>query len=222
MAKNTKERILTEGVDLLSRGGFAGVTLGVLAQQTGVSKSGLFAHFKSKDDVQLELLEETTRLGFISFVQPAMKRPPGLARLRTVFHSWLGWTEKAGLHGGCPVAAGMFELDDAPESDPVRQRLISMEARWRGQLARLVNETVESGEFRRDLDVDQFVWEMCGIYLNHHASHRFVRDPSALDRAEHAFESLVERSLAVRKSRNTRAVGRERGRRPPKAKTAKA
>lgn len=194
MAKDTKERILAEGVDLLSRGGFAGVTLGLLAQQAGMSKSGLFAHFKSKDEVQLELLEKMTRLGFASFVGPAMKAAPGLPRLRAVFDGWLGWTEKAGLHGGCPVAAGMFELDDAPESDPVRQRLIWMEARWREQLARLVNETIESGEFRRDLDVDQFVWEMCGIYLNHHASHRFVRDPSALERARRAFQSLVERS----------------------------
>lgn len=203
MAKDTKERILTEGVDLLSRGGFAGVTLGLLAQKTGMSKSGLFAHFKSKDEVQLELLEKMTRLGFVSFVEPAMQSPPGLARLRAVFLSWLGWTEKAGLHGGCPVAAGMFELDDVPESDPVRQRLISMEAGWRAQLAQLVNEAMEAGELRRDLDVDQFVWEMCGIYLNHHASHRFVRDPSALERAQRAFQSLIERSAPLRTSRRS-------------------
>ena len=206
MAKDTKERILTEGVDLLSQGGFAGVTLGLLARQTGMSKSGLFAHFKSKDEVQLELLEKMTRLGFMSFVEPAMHSPRGLARLRAVFEGWLGWTEKAGLHGGCPVAAGMFELDDAPESDPVRQRLISMEARWREQLAQLVREAIESGELRRELDVDQFVWEMCGIYLNHHASHRFIRDPSALDRAQRAFESLIERSVPLRKSGSPAAV----------------
>ena len=206
MAKDTKERILTEGVDLLSRAGFAGVTLGVLAQQTGLSKSGLFAHFKSKDEVQLELLEKMTRLGFVSFVEPAMKSPPGLPRLRAVFRGWLGWTEKAGLHGGCPVAAGMFELDDAPESDPVRQRLVSMEALWREQLAQLVNEAIESGELMRDLDVDQFVWEMCGIYLNHHASYRFIRDASASERAQRAFESLVERSLPLGKSRSAAAL----------------
>src|SRR6266702_2604763 len=114
MAEGTKERILSEGVDLLSRDGFAGITLGVLSQKTGLSKSGLFAHFKSKDAVQLELLEETTRIGFLSFVQPAMKSAPGLVRLHAVVEGWLGWTEKAGLAGGCPVAAGLFELDDAP------------------------------------------------------------------------------------------------------------
>jgi AcrR family transcriptional regulator len=220
MGKGTKERILTEGVDLLSRNGFAGVTLGVLSQKTGMSKSGLFAHFKSKDEVQLELLEETTRIGFISFVQSAMQNAPGLARLRAVVQGWLGWTEKAGLAGGCPVAAGMFEFDDAPESDLIRQRLISMEERWRGQLTQLVNEVIASGEFRRDLDADQFVWELCGIYLNHHASHRFLRDPLALDRAERAFESLIERSLAAPTPGKPRAR-RERNRQRPRAKAAK-
>ena len=147
--------------------------------------------------MQLKLLEETTRIGFMSFVQPATQNAPGLARLRAVFQGWLGWTEKAGPAGGCPVAAGMFELDDAPKSDLIRQRLFSMEERWRGQLTQLVNEVIASGEFSRDLDADQFVWELCGIYLNHHASHRFIRDPLALDRAERAFESLIERSLAA-------------------------
>jgi AcrR family transcriptional regulator len=220
MGNGTKERILTAGVDLLSRNGFAGVTLGVLSQNTGMSKSGLFAHFKSKDEVQLELLEETTRIGFISFVQPAMQTAPGLARLRAVVQGWLGWTEKAGLAGGCPVAAGMFELDDAPESDLVRRRLFSMEERWRGQLTQLVKEVIASREFRRDLDADQFVWELCGIYLNHHASHRFIRDPLALDRAERAFESLIERSLAAQTPGNPGAL-RERNRQRPKAKAAK-
>lgn len=205
MAKGTKERILTQGVDLLSRNGFAGVTLGALAQKTGMSKSGLFAHFKSKDDVQLELLEETTRIGFQSFVQPAMQNAPGLTRLRAVVQGWFGWTEKAGLAGGCPVAAGMFEFDDAPNSDPIRSRLLSMEKRWRGQLTQLVNEAIASGEFRRDLDVDQFVWELCGIYLNHHASHRFIRDPLAFNRAQRAFESLIEGSLAARMPERSRA-----------------
>jgi AcrR family transcriptional regulator len=156
MGKGTKERILAEGADLLSRNGFGGVTLGLLSQKTGMSKSGLFAHFKSKDEVQLALLEETTRIGFLSFVQPAMQNAPGLARLRAVVQGWLGWTEKAGLAGGCPVAAGMFEFDDAPESDLIRQRLFSMEERWRGQLTQLVNEVVTSGEFKRDLDGDPF------------------------------------------------------------------
>jgi hypothetical protein len=114
----------------------------------------------------------------------------------------------------------MFEFDDAPESDLIRQRLISMEERWRGQLTQLVNEVIASGKFRRDLDADQFVWELCGIYLNHHASHRFIRDALALNRAERAFESLIERSLAAHAPGKPRAM-RERNSQRPRTKAAK-
>ena len=202
MGNTTKERILSEGVDLLSRGGFAGVTLGVLAQQTGMSKSGLFAHFQSKDEVQLELLNETARISMTSFVRPAMQSAPGLGRLRAIVLGWLGWSEKAGLGGGCPIAAGMFELDDAPESDPVRQRVLVMGEQWRSLLAQCAREAIQTGELERDLDVDQFVWELCGIYLSHHVSHRFVRDPLALNHATRAFESLIERSRPTHKPQN--------------------
>jgi hypothetical protein len=70
----------------------------------------------------------------------------------------------------------VVEFDDVSESDLVRQRLFSLKERWRDQLTQLVNEAIASGQFRRDLDVDQFVWELCGIYLNHHASHRLIRE----------------------------------------------
>jgi AcrR family transcriptional regulator len=191
--KETKDRIIAEGLDLLARSGFAGVTLGVLATQTGLSKSGLFAHFGSKTEVQLRLLDETVDVSRTTVVEPAMKAAEGLARLRAVFERWLGWTEKAGLGGGCPVAAGFFEFDDAAGDDPVRQRLVAMEADWRGFLSGLTVAAVNTGELRAGLDVDQFVWELCGIYLNHHVSYRFIHDPLATKRALTAFAELVSR-----------------------------
>ncbi len=193
----TKERILGESLDLASRTGLAGVTLGVLAQQAGMSKSGLFAHFGSKEDVQLRLLEESTRVANATFLNNAMSKPAGLARLKAVFEGWIGWTQKAGLAGGCPIAAGMFELDDVEVSDPVRQRLLTMEKTWRDLLERLVSDAVASGELEANLDPEQFAWEMCGIYLVHHTSQRFLRDPRARKRAMMAFNGLVSRSSAA-------------------------
>ena len=193
--KNTKERILTEGLKLLTSTGFSNVTVGVLAQRTGMSKSGLFAHFGSKEDVQLELLEETLRVGAATFVEPALQHPPGLGRLRAIVHGWFGWTEKAGLDGGCPIASGLFEYDDTPVEDPVRKRLLVMEERWRMFLETTVSEAVDAGELRSGLDLEQFVWELCGMYLNHHVSSRFLHDPNANARAEEAFEGLIKRSL---------------------------
>src|SRR5262245_55568905 len=114
--KERKQRIVADGLGLLTRTGFGGVTLGVLASQTGLSKSGLFAHFGSKTEVQLRLLDEAVQVSKVTIIEPGMSAPEGLPRLRAVFERWLGWTEKAGLGGGCPVAGGFFELDDVAEA----------------------------------------------------------------------------------------------------------
>src|SRR5262249_23206220 len=180
--KQTRKRIVAEGVGLLSKSGLAGVTLGVLAAQTGLSKSGLFAHFKSKEEVQLQLLDETTRIAQVIVLEPAMNAAPGLTRLRVLFEHWLGWSEKAGLGGGGAVAGGFFELDDAPESDPVRQRLAAMELEFRPLLIAITADAIARGELRPDLDSAQFVWEIGGIYLHHHVSYRFIHDPLATTR----------------------------------------
>jgi AcrR family transcriptional regulator len=210
--KDTKQRIVTEGLDLLVRSGFGGVTLGVLAQQTGLSKSGLFAHFGSKSEVQLRLLEEAAEVSRTTILEPAMKVASGLPRLRAVFEGWLGWTEKAGLRGGCPVAGGFFELDDADPEDPVRRRLVALEAEWRAFLLELTAAAVKTGDLSLDLDVDQFVWELCGIYLNHHVSYRFIRDPRATRRALTAFAGLVSRSSQPSKAKKKIAAKRSRRR----------
>jgi hypothetical protein len=117
---------------------------------------------------------------------------------------------KAGLLGGCPVAGGFFEFDDADPDDPVRQRLIALEAEWRGFLAEQTSAAVDAGDLSEDLDIDQFVWEMCGIYLMHHVSYRLVRDPRATERALTAFGALVARSRRAPTAKKPRAT---RGRR---------
>ncbi len=216
--KDTKQRILAQGLNLLTSTGFANVTVGSLAQRTGMSKSGLFAHFGSKEDVQLELLEETHRVATATFIEPALRHPAGLRRLRAVVHGWFGWTDKAGLEGGCPIAAGLFEYDDAPVEGPVRQRLVAMEEQWRMFLGTMTGEAVKAGELRADLDVDQFVWELCGMYLNHHVSHRFLHDPNANARAQEAFRGLIKRSLSEKR----RVVSKKRIDRRPNQPAKKA
>jgi len=190
----------------MSQYGLGGITLGVLAERVGMSKSGLFAHFKSKDEVQIDLLEYSVRHGNPYIVEPAMKEPPGLPRLRAAALNWFGWAPRSGLPGGCPVAAGMFEFDDV--ESPVRDKIAELEAAWRSFLRELAQSAVELGHLRRDLDVDQFVWELGGIYLAHHISQRFVRLPESDRRAVTAFEALVERSLSITKPRKTKRRSR--------------
>lgn len=207
---STRSRILEHGTDLLSATGLAGVTLGVLAEQTGMSKSGLFAHFRSKQELDLALLENTGSIASRHVVRPAMAVPEGLPRLKALVQNWLGWSAKAGLSGGCPVAAGMFELDDS--EGPVRDRLVEMEAHWRGVLASHIQRAIALGQLRSDTNVDQFVWELCGIYLSHHVSLRFVRDPNADQYARVALESLLALWMPVEKPKTGR----------PSPKTARA
>lgn len=191
----TRSRILECGTDLLSASGLSGITLGLLAEQAGMSKSGLFAHFGSKEELQLGLLEHTAALAGQHVMGPAMRSLEGLPRLKDLVHNWLGWSTKAGLSGGCPVAAGMFELDDC--DGPVRERLLQMEADWRGVLANHTARAIELGHLRRNTDIDQFVWELCGIYLSHHTSARFVKDPKADYYARIALNALLKRASPI-------------------------
>lgn len=193
-AIDTRARLLDAGLDLLSQDGLTGLSLGRVANAAGLSKSGLFAHVRSKDQLEIALLEAGTELARRTVLEPALQAAPGLTRLRVLIELWLGWSVRAGLHGGCPVAAALFELDDRP--GPVREHVALLEQRWRGLLAGLTREAVERGDLRQDLDIDQFVWELCGIYLSHHVASRFLRDLTATTRAKRAVDALLGRAGA--------------------------
>ena len=128
-AASTRERILEQGLALMTQAGLSGVTLGVLAARVGMSKSGLFAHFRSKEEVQIGLLDYMAEFATAQVVAPAMKIDEGLPRLKMLVAKWFGWTRRAGLPGGCPVAAGLFEFDDI--RGPVRNKILAMENEWR-------------------------------------------------------------------------------------------
>ena len=191
-AVTTRERILYQGLALMSQAGLSGVTLGVLADRVGMSKSGLFAHFRSKEQVQIELLEYMVQFVAARIVEPAMTADVGLPRLQALVDNWFGWAQRAGLPGGCPVAAGLFEFDD--NEGTVRNKILEMESQWRNLLTLLVQGAIDCGHLRQDLDVEQFVWELCGIYLSHHAAYRFLRTTDADHRAKTAFQALLERA----------------------------
>lgn len=103
---STRERILRQGLALMSQSGLGGVTLGVLADQVGMSKSGLFAHFRSKEDVQIELLSRMAEFAAAHVLAPSMTAREGLPRLHALVRNWFGWAQRAGLPGGCPVRRG--------------------------------------------------------------------------------------------------------------------
>ena len=192
----------------MSQAGLAGVTLGVLADQVGMSKSGLFAHFRSKEEVQIELLNHAAEFATERVLLPSMAASEGLPRLQALVRNWFGWAQRAGLPGGCPVAAGLFEFDDVEGT--VRNKIVEMEATWRQTLIGLVERAIGLGHLRSDLDVEQFVWELCAIYLGHHAAHRFLRSADADARAQAAFQALLNRALPRSTRRGAAKLARSR------------
>jgi hypothetical protein len=146
-----------------------------------------------REAVQIELLRHTAEFATERILLPSMTAPEGLPRLQALVRSWFGWAQRAGLPGGCPVAAGLFEFDDV--EGRVRREIVEMEATWRRTLIGLVDRAVGVGHLRKDLEVEQFVWELCAIYLGHHAAHRFLRSTDADSRAQVAFQALLDRAM---------------------------
>lgn len=197
-----RDRLFDEGIQILSRDGLAGVTIGRLAAAADCSKSGLFAHFKSKQQLQIELLDAAAAMARAHVVMPIEALPSGLPRLSELVNRWLGWSRRAGLAGGCPVAAALFELDDL--DGPVREHVMALESEWRCLLLALVEDAIAEGHFWQGVDSEQISWELCGIYLAHHASSRFLRDKTAGERAHIAVAALFNRAAQSTASNHIR------------------
>jgi len=190
----TRRSIVGHALQLASREGLNGLTIGGLASDLGLSKSGLFAHFRSKEQLQLQVLGSAAQR-FIEFVVlPAIREPRGEPRVRMMFDRWLQWGSSGGPTGGCVFVAASSELDDRP--GPLRETLLASQRAWTGALARAASIAVEEGHFRRDLDPDQFAYETYSVLLGFHLYRRLMQDSRAEERARSAFDALLQRSRA--------------------------
>src|SRR5882672_8820519 len=126
--ERTRAAILDAGFHIVSRTGLEGLTVGTLADATGMSKSGLFAHFGSREELLLAVLDRGQQEFIKLVVNPALAKPRGLPRLKALFVEWLGWTESADLPGGCPMIGGAIEFDDKP--GVVRDALAAGQRAW--------------------------------------------------------------------------------------------
>lgn len=186
--EDTRHAILGEALALASEVGLGGVSIGALAERVGMSKSGLFAHFASKENLAVAILEEAARRVVEEVVAPALRAPRGEPRLRALFERWLAWAG-GGLPGGCIFMAAAMELDDRP--GPARDRLVASQRDWLGTLAQAVRIAIEEGHFRRGTDPEQLAFELYAVGHAYHTLVRLLRDPSAEKRARQAFERLV-------------------------------
>jgi AcrR family transcriptional regulator len=189
--EQTRTLILNEAVALASRVGLQGLSIGSLADRLAMSKSGLFAHFGSKEDLQLLTLKQAQALFFEEVFSPALKQPRGLPRLRALFSNWLEWVKRNDdLPGGCLMLAASAEYDDRPGA--VRDLLVAGQRELRGAIAKAIRIAIDEGHLEPDTDPWQLTFELFGIILAAHHDFRLLGDARALKRASTALERLIE------------------------------
>jgi AcrR family transcriptional regulator len=184
----TRAAILDVALQLASRQGLEGLTIGLLADQMKMSKSGVFAHFGSREDLQIEVV----RLYHNRFEQevfyPSIKDPRGLLRLQSMFARWITRVTVE-IDSGCIYISGAVEYDDRPGA--IRDQLVGMVRTWQNALHRAVQQSIESGQLRADVDAWQMVYEMYGLILALHHDARFLKIPGSVERAQSGFERLI-------------------------------
>lgn len=187
--ERTREAILDEALRLVSKSGLDGLTIGTLAEATGLSKSGLFAHFGSREDLLLAVLEHGQRQFTDVVLKPALSKPRGIPRLRAMFTNWLEWTESADLPGGCPMIGGAAEFDDRPGA--VRDLLAAGQRAWIDTLKRALQQAIEEGQMPPGTDAEQLIFELFGVALVVHHHRRLLGYQKARARALTALERLL-------------------------------
>lgn len=187
----TRESILLAAANLASIEGLEGLTIGRLANQLSMSKSGLFAHFGSKEGLQLATLE-TAEVIFIQEVAvSAQQVKPGLARLETLLEAWLSYMERGVFHGGCFFAAASTELDG--RSGPVRERLCHAVKTGLSAIKEQIQLAQKNHEIKPSVDPDQLVFELHAFLQNANSTYQLFHDRTVFSRAREAVHERLAR-----------------------------
>ena len=201
--QQTRAAILDSALSLASQMGLEGLSIGALAEVAQMSKSGVFAHFGSREELQIAVIREYHRRFEEEVFFPALREPRGVPRLRALFERWVRRVSVE-VDSGCIYISGAVEFDDRP--GPVRDALVSMVRAWHDAMERAIRIAIEDGQLKPDTDSQQMLFEMHGLILALHHDARLMRTPGAPQRARLAFERVVNQYLVVgasaRKSRH--------------------
>jgi AcrR family transcriptional regulator len=198
--RQTRAAILEAALGLASHIGLEGLSIGALAELMHMSKSGVFAHFGSREELQISVIREYHERFAAEVFAPAIREPRGLPRLRALFERWLRRVSVE-IDSGCIYISGAVEFDDRPGA--VRDALAQMVLTWHATLEKAIRLAVDEGHLRSDTDPHQMLFEIHGLILSLHHDARFLKLPGALERAHLAFERrlvhhLVDPTTAAR------------------------
>lgn len=183
----TRELILARAFDLAREDGMEGLSIGAVASSAGMSKSGVFAHFGSREQLQLALLEAVAAR-FLEFIKaPAIREPRGLPRLRKIAERWCEWGRIN--QSGCVLLSAAVEYDGR-SNGPLRERVLRQQSDWRNELKRAIQQAIDAGHLRRDTDGTQLAFEIYALMLGLHHDAGLFGYEEARPRAEIALERL--------------------------------
>ena len=191
--QQTKAAIVDAALRMASQVGLEGLSIGALAEAMGMSKSGVFAHFGSRDELQISVVHEYYARFERAVFAPAMAQPRGLPRLRALFDHWMRFTS-AELDSGCIFISGAVEFDDRP--GPVRDALVAAVDAWMQAMQRAVGQARREGHLAAGIDDRQVTFEIHGLILVLHYEARFLQRPGALSRALQGFDNILARYRA--------------------------
>lgn len=187
--EQTRERILDAAQAIASREGLEGLTIGGIAERLKMSKSGVFAHFGSREDLQIAVIDDYARKFLDAVFFPALKLPRGLPRLTAMFENWLHRVQFVEIPNGCVFVSGAVEFDD--KEGPVRDRMVAVNRAWQGEMRKAALLAIDVGHLNQDSDPDQLVFELYGVMLSLHHDARLLRDPRAVERARTSFGRTI-------------------------------
>ncbi|MBC7605150.1 MAG: TetR/AcrR family transcriptional regulator [Ramlibacter sp.] len=186
--QQTKAAIVDAALGLATQIGLEGLSIGALAEVTQMSKSGVFAHFGSREELQISVIREYHTRFEEEVFYPAMHEPRGLPRLRAMFANWMRRTSVE-IDSGCIYISGAVEFDD--RTGPVRDALVGSVKTWLAAMRRAVVSAKEEAHLRSEVDVDQLLFEIHGLILALHYEARFLKNPGSIDRANAGFEHIL-------------------------------
>lgn len=205
--RTTRAQILEAALTVASREGLAGLTIGELAKSVGMSKSGLFAHFRGKDSLELAVLQAAVERFITTVMQPAFNKPRGEPRLHALVENWLHFINGVdGRPGGSIIIAASVELDDRP--GPLRDYVQTVQRDLITNIEKSARIAVDEGHFRRDLDCEQFAWSLYSFVLGYHHFARMLNDPKAelhLMRSVHGLFEIARANPESKKKTKTSA-----------------
>lgn len=186
----TKENILKAAFEFTSKFGFESLSIGELAKNVGMSKSGLFGHFKSKEKLQMMVMDYAAENFTLKVIRPALRSDRGIPRIEKIMLNWKKWSSSS-LPGGCPFLSAIVEFDDRP--GPVHDHIKKLQATMIGTFERSVDIAIEEGQLKKNTDKNQMAYELYSNMIGFHIYNRLLGDKGSSKKFETFYQSIIDK-----------------------------